>query len=156
MRASTAREFWAPAARTAEKFFAYILIFAPFGALAAPNPTALSFIGYGQSTMQAPGTTEVAGASCTFSTTSGGQVAVSGLSGAPFSSMVPGAVISAAGIPPGSNPTITGFISGASGGRRRVFGQRLDHAGPGSAATSPTKPQFMQLITGRTSIPTPS
>ncbi len=84
----------------------------------APLPTALTFLGYGQSTMQAPGTTVLsAGLTCTFSTTSGGQVTIAGLSGTPLSGVLSGAPLAAAGLP--TSPALiqtTGFVSGTSGG----------------------------------------
>jgi hypothetical protein len=116
-------------------------------ALAAPLPTALTFIGYGQSTMQAPGTNIVQGATCTFSTTAGGQVTISGVSGTPFAAVVPGAVISAAGVTANSNPTISSFVSGTSGGNG-VYGVNVSIAlGPVTCAVA-VETTFMTLLTG--------
>ncbi len=116
-------------------------------ALAAPLPSALTFIGYGQSTMMAPGTNAVQGATCTFSTTSGGQVTISGVSGTPFSAAVPGAVISTAGLTAGSNPAITGFVSGMSGGNGVYSVNVSITLGPSTCGIA-NETTFMTLLTG--------
>jgi hypothetical protein len=118
-------------------------------AAAAPLPTALTFIGYGQSTMVGPGTNIYQGATCTFSTTSGGQVTISGVSGTPFASAVPGAVIAgnSSAIVAGSNPTITGFVSGTSGGNG-VYSVSVSITGGPFTCAIAQETTFSTLLTG--------